>query len=56
MSTIKTMTFEDEYYDWLEKNCKCVCVDDDCECMDFEDWLSDKLDAQAYNYDNERLA
>jgi hypothetical protein len=34
------MTLEDEYFDWLEKNCK--CEDDACECMDFEDWWEDR--------------
>lgn len=54
MLRTRKLTFEDEYYEWLEKNCH--CVDDSCECKDFEEWFNDKMDDQAYNYDNEGLA
>jgi len=32
--------FEDDYFDWLEENCKCNIEEDGCSCLSFDEWLS----------------
>lgn len=50
----KSLEFYEEMYDeWLQDACKCNLDDDECTCMDFEDWFEDYQNdlAEAYLYD-----
>jgi hypothetical protein len=42
----------DEYDDFLEKYCKCECKED-CECIDFDEWLEMMWENQKPDYDLE---
>lgn len=35
-------SWENQYYEELEENCRCNIEEDGCSCLDFDDWYESK--------------
>ncbi len=35
---------EDQYFEWLEENCKCDIQNEGCNCPDVNDWCLSEMD------------
>lgn len=41
MAKMNLKLVEEQYYEWLEENCRCDLEDDECSCQSLEEYIED---------------
>lgn len=53
MHSLRLVDWEENYYEWLEETCKCPLPDEECVCMEFNEWFDElRLAAEECAFDD----
>lgn len=44
MYNVNEDALDEEYTAYLDENCKCLALSDECTCLTFESWFSEKVE------------